>query len=103
MLEKRPHILLMVADDLSARDLGVYGHPSRPTPNLQALADRGALFNSAWMTPLCRPSRATLMTGWYGPKTGYLSNTRRPVPDTIAELGTLGQALRAAGYRTAVA
>ena len=68
-----PHnLLLIVADDLGTDKVGAYGeHPAAPpTPNIDRLAAQGVLFRNAYTYPTCSASRAALMTGRYGRRTG---------------------------------
>ncbi|MEO0650228.1 MAG: sulfatase-like hydrolase/transferase [Planctomycetota bacterium] len=67
-----PNILVVVADDLGIDLVNAYGvAPSPPcTPSLDALAEEGLLFRDAWATPYCSPSRAALLTGRHGFRTG---------------------------------
>lgn len=58
----RPNILLIVVDDLGFTDLGCYGGEI-PTPNIDALAKNGLLFNRFHVAPLCAPTRSMLLTG----------------------------------------
>ena len=51
-------------------DLGSYGSQYYSTPNIDQLADEGMMFTAAYMMPTCSPSRASLMTGKYPPRTG---------------------------------
>ena len=61
---KPPDILLVVFDQMSAQSLPCYGHAVVKAPHLQALADRGVVFENAYCnSPLCSPSRFTTMTG----------------------------------------
>lgn len=68
----QPNIVFILADDLGVDMVGAYGKsPSAPcTPSIDALADRGLMFRNAWANPLCSPTRAELMTGRYGFRTG---------------------------------
>jgi PKD repeat protein len=71
----RPNIALIIIDDVGVEKLGVYGESpagiSPPcTPNIDALAAEGLLFRNAWGNPLCSPTRATILTGRYGFRTG---------------------------------
>ncbi|MEZ6126319.1 MAG: sulfatase-like hydrolase/transferase [Planctomycetaceae bacterium] len=61
----RPNILLIYTDDHSYRTIGCYpqAYPWVKTPNIDALADRGVRFESAYIGTWCMPSRATLLTG----------------------------------------
>ena len=58
----RPNIVVILFDDAALMDLGAYGGEAR-TPNIDALARRGALFTGYRTSPLCTPSRAMLLTG----------------------------------------
>ncbi len=66
------NILLIIADDLGKDALASYGEGSiKPnTPNLDALAASGLVFTDLWVTPSCAPTRATIITGKYGFRTG---------------------------------
>lgn len=66
------NILMIIADDIGVDRVGVYdAHPSPGrTPNIDLLAAQGVLFRNAWSNPTCSPSRALLLTGRYGFRTG---------------------------------
>jgi arylsulfatase A-like enzyme len=68
----RPNVLVIVADDIGVDMIGAYGEsPAAPcTPHIDALAARGLLFRNAWANPVCSPTRAALLTGRYGFRTG---------------------------------
>jgi arylsulfatase A-like enzyme len=71
--EARPrNILLIIADDVGVDSVRVYGVAPNPprTPNIDALARRGVLFRNAWSNPVCSSTRATILTGRYGFRTG---------------------------------
>jgi arylsulfatase len=59
---QRPNIVLVLFDDMGFSDLGCYGSSIR-TPNVDALAERGRRFSRFDVTPLCSPTRASLLTG----------------------------------------
>lgn len=107
--EARPNIVLVLVDDAALMDFGVYGGEAR-TPNIDALAARGALFAQHRATPFCAPSRAMLLTGM-DHHTAGLATIREVLPAehrgqpgyTMAlEPGviTLAERLKAGGYRT---
>jgi arylsulfatase A len=98
-----PNILLMMADDLGAGELGCYGHREHRTPNLDGLAAGGVRFETCYATPLCSPSRVELMTGRYGFRTGWTNfigrvTTRKERLE--AEEVTFADVLKERGYRT---
>jgi arylsulfatase len=94
-----PNILLIQVDQLSAESLGVYGHPVVRTPALEALADRGVVFDRAYCNhPACVPSRCSMMTGRYPSTTGSYENFIHLDPRERA----LPHVLRDAGYQTAL-
>jgi arylsulfatase A-like enzyme len=105
--ERRPNIVLIVADDLGWGDLGCYPQDPRwgeeastPTPRLDALAADGVRFTQAYATGMvCAPSRAGLLTGQHQQRFGYygFEESLAPIP---TRLKLLPEALREAGYRT---
>jgi arylsulfatase A len=74
---KRPNIILIMAETLSARELGTYGNDDYETPNLDKLAATGVQFQTCWATPICIPSRGEIITGRYGFRTGWYHNMLR--------------------------
>ena len=69
------NLLLIMADEHSKRVLGCYGNDRIETPNLDALAARGAMFDAAYTPcPICVPARASMQTGRYVHETGHWSN-----------------------------
>ncbi|MGB0993124.1 MAG: sulfatase-like hydrolase/transferase [Akkermansiaceae bacterium] len=94
---KKPHIILIMADDVSWECFGSYGAQDYKTPELDKLAKRGVQFNHCYSTPICTTSRVMLMTGQYNFRNythfGYLNREDK----------TFGNLLHNAGYKTAVA
>ena len=91
----RPNILMIMADQLSAQFLGAYGHATVQTPHLDALAERGVLFESAYTNcPICAPSRASMCTGRYVSRIGTYDNGT----DFLSSTPTFMHHLRRAGY-----
>ncbi len=62
LADKRPNIVLIVADDVGYSDIGAFGGEIR-TPNLDALAERGVRLTNYHAAPTCGPSRSMLLTG----------------------------------------
>ena len=94
--EKRPNIIIYIADQFRWDVVGAYGLNSmRLTPNLDAMGLRGTLFRSHIVNqPLCAPSRANLFTSQYQNRSGVWRNGIGLAPDAV----TLATTLRQAGY-----
>jgi len=69
MSDKRPNILLLVADDLGYSDLGSFGGEIN-TPNIDQLANSGAKLTNFVAAPTCSPTRAMIMSGTYNHRAG---------------------------------
>jgi iduronate 2-sulfatase len=96
----RPNILLLAYDDLKPA-LGAYGYPLVKSPNIDALAARGAVFiNAACQYPVCGPSRASLLTGQRPETTGVLDLSTK-MRDVQPNVVTLPQFFKNRGYATA--
>ena len=105
----RPNIVLIVLDDIAFMDFGAYGGEAR-TPNIDRLAERGAMFLNYHTSPLCTPSRSMLLTGADNHRTGHatieevLPDAQRGQPGYSLRFEpgvvTVAERLRAAGYRT---
>ena len=94
---EEPNIILIMADDMGQECLGTYGAKDYKTPNLDRLAEDGVKFNNCFATPLCSPSRVSIMTGKYNYRN--YEEFLHINPDEI----TFGNLFRDAGYRTAIA
>lgn len=107
--EARPNIVVILVDDVGFSDFGAYGSEIA-TPNIDALAERGALFSNFHASPICAPSRAMLMTGVDSHLAGVgnlpesLPLEHRGSPAYLGHLAedvvTVASRLQAAGYRT---
>lgn len=94
---KRPNVVLIMADDMGYEALSVNGSESCKSPNLDKLAANGVRFTNGFAQPLCTPSRAKIMTGQY--------NVRNYVKFGLLDRGqtTFAHQLKAAGYSTCIA
>ncbi len=94
--------LVVVFDDLGVDNVGCYGvsATAAPTPNLDALAARGVRFNDATACPTCSPTRASLMTGRHGFRTGIGAALPPVAPGLDPAETLLPEILRPAGIRT---
>ncbi len=99
----RPNIVVVLADDLGSGDVGWRGGEIK-TPNLDKLAFGGARLEHFYVQPLCSPTRAALLTGRYPLRHGLQVGVVRPWAEHGLPLDerTLPQALREAGYATAI-
>src|SRR5215203_704922 len=109
---KKPNILLIVADDLGYTDLGCYGGDIK-TPNIDLLAKRGLQFTNFHTAPLCAPTRAMLLSGNDNHVAGV--GSMFPVTGTSREgktgyeghltnrIATVAQLLHDGGYQTYIA
>ena len=92
----QPNILMIMADQLPARTVGTYGHPLVKTPHLDALAENGTTFESAYTNcPICAPARASMAAGLYVSRIGAYDNGT----DFSSSVPTFMHHLRRAGYR----
>jgi choline-sulfatase len=93
-----PNLLVIIADDHAAWALGIDGDPRRATPNLDALARQGTLFKRAYCnSPLCTPSRQSLITGKLPHAIGVTQLPTRLSDDVL----TLGEWFRDLDFATA--
>ena len=99
----RPHVVFLLADDLGWRDVGYHGSKIK-TPNIDRLAMAGVRLEQFYVQPLCSPTRAALLTGRYPLRYGLQCGVVRPWAQYGLPLDerTLPQALKAAGYATAI-
>lgn len=102
-LASAQNVLVVLIDDLGVDMVGAYaeGVDPPPTPTLDALADEGVLFRNAWANPVCSPTRATLLTGRYGLRTGITQVTAPVGPALSYEEVLLPELLEPAGVATA--
>ena len=99
--DRKPNIVLIVADDLGYADVGFHGVKDIPTPGLDALAAGGIRLTNGYVTGTwCSPSRAALMTGRYQQRFGDNGHEATPGHGLDLEETTLADRLRAAGYTT---
>lgn len=101
--ERKPNIVVIMADDLGYADLGVYGCEDIPTPNIDQLAAEGARFTSGYVTwPMCGPSRAGFLTGRNQSSFGYYKNQTSPLDPKqgLPKMDTIASLLQRQGYVT---
>jgi arylsulfatase A-like enzyme len=99
----RPNIIFILADDLGFKDVGYHGGDIK-TPNIDKLASEGTRLDQFYVQPVCSPTRSSLMTGRYPIRYGLQVGVIRPWAEhgLPLEERTLAQALKEAGYTTAI-
>ena len=96
-MKKQPNILYIMVDQLAAAALPCYGHSIVKAPNISALAEQGVVFEDAYCnSPLCAPSRFSMMAGQLASRIGAYDNAAH----FSADVPTMAHYLRAAGYAT---
>jgi arylsulfatase A-like enzyme len=102
-VSNKPNIVFFLIDDLGYADCGFNGGTQIKTPNIDRLAKSGTIIDSHYVQPVCSPTRSTLLTGRYPTHTGVYTIVSPGAPWglPLAER-TLADALRSAGYRTAL-
>jgi len=108
-VKQPPNIILILADDLGAKELACYGNQEHRTPRLDRMAAEGVRFETFYAMPLCTPTRVALMTGQYGFHNGFLGMqdpAYKPAPKSSqAQIGshfTHADLLKSRGYATAL-
>lgn len=97
--QKKPNILFLAVDDLRP-EIGAYGSDIAITPNMDALASKGLLFNRAYcQEPICSPSRASLMTGARPESINVIENFTY-FRDVNPDIVTVAQHFKNNGYET---
>jgi len=104
LIEDRPNIIVIMADDLGFSDLGCYGGEIK-TPNLDLLAAKGMRFNQFYNASRCCPSRASLLTGLYPHQAGIgrmtMDESKPGYRGFLTEnTVTVAEVLKQAGYNT---
>ncbi len=105
---EKPNFVIIFVDDMGYGDLGVFGHPTIKTPNLDKMANEGQKWTQFYVAaPVCTPSRAGLLTGRLPVRSGMCGDrTRVLFPYSRAGLPpeeiTLAGILKDNGYRTAM-
>jgi arylsulfatase A-like enzyme len=94
-----PNVLIVITDDQGFGDLGAHGNPVLKTPELDRFAKQSVWLKNFYVSPVCSPTRSSLLTGQYNYRTGIVDtflgrSMMRP------DVKTLTEYLAGAGYRT---
>jgi len=96
---QRPNVILIITDDQGYGDLGYHGNPIVQTPNLDQLAEASVRLNNFYVSPVCAPTRSSLMTGRYSLRTGVHDTYNGGAIMSTEEI-TIAEVLKEAGYKT---
>jgi arylsulfatase A-like enzyme len=97
----RPNIVLVMADDQGFGDIGIHGNNKIQTPTLDRFAREGVELTRFYVSPVCSPTRSSLLTGRYHYRTGIIHTSRGGAMMHGDEV-TVAELLKAAGYRTGI-
>ncbi|MCF8214050.1 MAG: sulfatase-like hydrolase/transferase [Chitinophagaceae bacterium] len=103
MAQQRPNVIVIYSDDQGAIDLNCYGSKDLETPNIDKLARSGTMFTNFYASPVCSPSRASLLTG-LNPQRAGLPGNASELNDAVgmpSDRFTMAEMFKNAGYATA--
>ena len=98
--QAQPNIILILTDDQGWGDLSLNGNKDLHTPNIDKIAHNGVRFDRFFVSPVCSPTRAEILTGRHHTRTGVYDVSLGGERINVDE-ETLGDLFKAAGYRTA--
>lgn len=97
----QPNIIVILTDDQGWGDLSFNGNPNLSTPNIDKIGHEGISLNRFYVSPVCSPTRAELLTGRYHHKTGVSGTSKGEERLNVSEL-TIAEKLKEAGYKTGI-
>lgn len=98
---EKPNVILVITDDQGLGDLGYHGNPHIKTPVLDKLAGESVRFSQFLVSPVCAPTRSSLLTGRYSLRTGVHDTFKGGAIMATSEI-TIAEILKNAGYRTGI-
>ncbi|MDH5367264.1 MAG: arylsulfatase [Cyclobacteriaceae bacterium] len=96
----QPNVILILTDDQGWGDLSLNGNPDLSTPNIDSLAQNGAMFDRFFVSPVCSPTRAEILTGRYHVRGGVYSTSAGGERLDLDET-TIADIFKQNGYKTA--
>lgn len=98
---KSPNVILIITDDQGYGDLRINGNPHINTPSIDAFAAESVRFTNFYVSPVCAPTRASLMTGRYSLRTGVRDTYNGGAMMASSEI-TIAELLKSEGYTTGI-
>ncbi|WP_211319990.1 arylsulfatase [Dyadobacter jejuensis] len=98
--KRKPNVIIIMSDDQGWGDLSMNGNPNLQTPHIDRIAKNGARFSHFYVSPVCSPTRAELLTGRYHPRAGVYSTSEGGERINLDET-TMADVFKEAGYATA--
>jgi arylsulfatase len=98
---QQPNVIIIITDDQGYGDLGVTGNPHVKTPTIDKFASESIRFNNFYVSPVCAPTRSSLMTGRYSLRTGVRDTYNGGAIMASNEV-TIAEMLKSANYTTGV-
>src|SRR5262249_23613737 len=99
--DKKPNVIVILADDVGYGEFGFQGNKQIPTPNIDSIAKNGVRFTNGYIAATyCSPSRAALMTGRYPTRFGHEFNSTHNAVGLSLKETTMAQRLKDLGYAT---
>jgi len=95
-----PNVILIISDDQGWGDLSLNGNLDLTTPNIDRLGETGVQFDRFYVSPVCSPTRAEILTGRHHVRGGVFSTSRGGERLDIDE-ETMAEVFKTAGYQTA--
>lgn len=99
--KQHPNVIIIMTDDQGYGDLGITGNPHVNTPVIDKFATEGIRFNDFYVSPVCAPTRSSLLTGRYSLRTG-IRDTFNGGAIMASDEVTIAEMLKQADYRTGI-
>ncbi len=96
-----PNVIIIMTDDQGYGDLGITGNPHIKTPVIDEFASTSIRFNNFYVSPVCAPTRSSLMTGRFSLRTG-IRDTYNGGATMAANEITIAEMLKQADYKTGI-
>ncbi len=99
--QEHPNVIIVLTDDQGYGDLGITGNPHAITPAIDQFARESVRFNNFYVSPVCAPTRSSLMTGRYSLRTGMRDTYNGGATMASNEI-TIAEMLKQANYKTGI-